>query len=138
MNNSSCEAYTTRQPGTQKKVWTMITPSTTTSSSQQPTSMNADGWQLSQSVDASADNTFGTTAASRRRRSSSSTPRAAHGILSPETVARMDEMTAGGASNEAVRDFLRTYRRQGPMSCLEMLSDPDVLPHLTKAMRDII
>jgi hypothetical protein len=23
------------------------------------------------------------------------------------------------------------------MSCLEMLSDPDVLPHLTKAMRDI-
>jgi hypothetical protein len=53
-------------------------------------------------------------------------------------VARMDEITAGGNDNEAVRSFLQTYRRKGPMSCLEMLSDPDVLPHLTQAMRDIV
>ena len=62
----------------------------------------------------------------------------AHGILSPETVSRMDEMTSGGHGNKAVSIFLETYRKQGPMSCLEMLSDPEVLPHLTKAMREII
>jgi len=62
----------------------------------------------------------------------------AHGILSPEIVARMDENTINGRNNPAVDDFLRTYRRKGPMSCLEMLSDPEVLPHLTQAMRDIM
>lgn len=65
-------------------------------------------------------------------------PHAAHGILSPEIVARMDENTINGRNNPAVDDFLRTYRRKGPMSCLEMLSDPEVLPHLTQAMRDIV
>ena len=81
------------------------------------------GWRLSQSVLASCDTlpSFQT----------------AHGILSPETVSRMDEITAGGHGNDAVASFLRTYQRQGPMSCLEMLSDPDILPHLTQAMRDI-
>lgn len=74
----------------------------------------------------------------RRSAPSSPLPNAAHGILSPETVARMDENTANGRSNPAVEDFLRTYRRKGPMSCLEMLSDPEVLPHLTQAMRDIV
>mmetsp|Transcript_28017 Transcript_28017/g.61738 ORF Transcript_28017/g.61738 Transcript_28017/m.61738 type:complete len:167 (+) Transcript_28017:56-556(+) len=63
---------------------------------------------------------------------------AAHGILSPEIVARMDENTVNGRSNPAVENFLLTYKRKGPMSCLEMLSDPDVLPHLTQAMRDIV
>ena len=62
---------------------------------------------------------------------------AAHGILSPATVLRMHEMTSGGHGNQAVSMFLDSYRRNGPMSCLEMLSDPSVLPHLTKAMRDI-
>lgn len=62
----------------------------------------------------------------------------AHGILSPETVSRMEEITAGGDGNPAVTKFLSSYRRNGPMSCLEMLSDPEVLPHLTRAMRDII
>ena len=62
----------------------------------------------------------------------------AHGILSPETVLRMDEMTGGGHGNPTVTKFLSTYRRKGPMSCLEMLSDPEVLPHLTKAMRDVV
>eukprot|EP00980_Cylindrotheca_fusiformis_P006672 scaffold1391_cov123-Cylindrotheca_fusiformis.AAC.10 len=62
----------------------------------------------------------------------------AHGILSPETVSRMDEITDGGDGNPAVTKFLSVYRRNGPMSCLEMLSDPEVLPHLTRAMRDIV
>jgi hypothetical protein len=62
----------------------------------------------------------------------------AHGILSPETVSRMEDITAGGDGNPAVTKFLSSYRRNGPMSCLEMLSDPEVLPHLTRAMRDII
>lgn len=62
----------------------------------------------------------------------------AHGILSPETVSRMDELTAGGNGNEAVATFLENYRRNGPMSCLPMLSDPEVLPHLTNAMREIV
>merc|ERR1711907_188068 len=79
---------------------------------------------------------------SRRRRKSSSTggsfPGSAHGMLSPEMVERMDENIANsGSSNPAVENFLRTYRLKGPMSCLEMLSDPEVLPHLTRAMRDI-
>ena len=64
----------------------------------------------------------------------------AHGLLSPETVMRMEEMVEleEGASSAAVGQFLRRYRRSGPMSCLSMLSDPDVLPHLTKAMRDVV
>lgn len=65
-------------------------------------------------------------------------PHAAHGMLSPEIVARMDENTRNGRSNPAVESFLRTYRRRGPMSCLEMLSDSEILPHLTQAMRDIV
>lgn len=63
----------------------------------------------------------------------------AHGILSPETVMRMEEMAEfEGRSSEAVNRFLKQYRRNGPMSCLSMLSDPDVLPHLTRAMRDVV
>lgn len=72
------------------------------------------------------------------RRLSSPSHGAAHGILSPEIVARMDENTVNGRSNPAVENFLLTYKRKGPMSCLEMLSDPHVLPHLTQAMRDIV
>ena len=62
----------------------------------------------------------------------------AHGLLSPETVIRMEVMTAGSSRDEAVDYFLRTYRKDGPMACLPMLSDPKVLPRLTEAMRDII
>ena len=61
----------------------------------------------------------------------------AHGILSPETVSRMEYVTRGGSDNVAVSTFLKTYRKHGPMSCLGMLSDPNILPHLTQAMRDI-
>jgi len=74
----------------------------------------------------------------RRKLPPAAIPHAAHGILSPEIVARMDENIINGRSNPAVDEFLRTYRRKGPMSCLEMLSDPEVLPHLTQAMRDIV
>lgn len=62
----------------------------------------------------------------------------AHGLLSPETVMRMEIMNSEATRSEAVDNFLRTYRRDGPMACLPMLSDPTVLPILTQAMRDII
>ena len=62
----------------------------------------------------------------------------AHGLLSPETVIRMEVMTSSKNRDAAVDYFLRTYRKEGPMACLPMLSDPKVLPRLTEAMRDII
>ncbi len=62
----------------------------------------------------------------------------AHGLLSPETVLRMEIMTSSSTRDSAVEYFLRTYKREGPMACLPMLSDPKVLPRLTEAMRDII
>lgn len=62
----------------------------------------------------------------------------AHGLLSPETVIRMEIMTSSSTRHEAVDYFLRTYRKDGPMACLHLLSDPQVLPRLTEAMRDII
>ncbi|CAB9517566.1 expressed unknown protein [Seminavis robusta] len=63
----------------------------------------------------------------------------AHGILSPETVMRMEEMVeTEGRTTKAVERFLSQYKREGPLSCLSMLSDPEVLPHLTKAMRDVV
>jgi len=61
----------------------------------------------------------------------------AHGILCPETVTKMEQTTQGGRSNRAVKAFLDRYRRQGPMSCMELLSDPEILPHLTMAMRGL-
>jgi hypothetical protein len=62
----------------------------------------------------------------------------AHGLLSPETVMRLEDSTSGSLiRSKALQDFLKTYRRHGPLSCLPMLSDPDVLPHLTQAMREI-
>mmetsp|Transcript_5075 Transcript_5075/g.10965 ORF Transcript_5075/g.10965 Transcript_5075/m.10965 type:complete len:192 (-) Transcript_5075:160-735(-) len=62
--------------------------------------------------------------------------RSAHGLLSPEVVARIAD------ANDLVEDsplhrFLKTYRRNGPVACLPMLSDPCVLPELTRAMREI-
>ena len=62
----------------------------------------------------------------------------AHGLLSPETVMRMEIMTSSSNRDVAVDYFLHTYRKHGPMACLSMLSDPNVLPRLTEAMRDII
>lgn len=60
----------------------------------------------------------------------------AHGLLSPEVVMRIadaNDLEADGALHK----FLRTYKRRGPMACLPMLSDPEILPELTRAMRDI-
>ncbi|KAL7534422.1 hypothetical protein ACHAXR_007961 [Thalassiosira sp. AJA248-18] len=60
----------------------------------------------------------------------------AHGLLSPEVVMRIadaNDLEQGGA----LHTFLKMYKRKGPMACLPMLSDPNVLPELTKAMREI-
>ena len=66
--------------------------------------------------------------------------RTANGLLSPQTVHKMKQtiMRNGGVvDNESIATFLETYERDGPMSCLSMLSDSNILPHLTKAMRDL-
>eukprot|EP00339_Tiarina_fusa_P028738 CAMPEP_0117008090 /NCGR_PEP_ID=MMETSP0472-20121206/7732_1 /TAXON_ID=693140 ORGANISM="Tiarina fusus, Strain LIS" /NCGR_SAMPLE_ID=MMETSP0472 /ASSEMBLY_ACC=CAM_ASM_000603 /LENGTH=128 /DNA_ID=CAMNT_0004710035 /DNA_START=70 /DNA_END=456 /DNA_ORIENTATION=+ len=59
----------------------------------------------------------------------------AHGLLCPETVQRMAR--TAGPNDKVVARFLDRYHRYGPMSCIELLSDPDVLPHLTSALRSI-
>jgi len=65
--------------------------------------------------------------------------RAAHGLLHPHTVMRLEEASSLSKikNSAAVNYFLDTYREFGPMACLPILSDPDVLPELTKAMRGI-
>jgi hypothetical protein len=144
INFISIEAYTTSKDLRQlsrntenRKIWNLPSPSNQPQDKKKSSTSNdrrGSGWKLSQAAVNAVDTTFTAPRSSR----ASSSGALAHGLLSPETVARMDEITAGGHSNEAVRSFLQTYRRQGPMSCLEMLSDPEVLPHLTQAMRDII
>jgi hypothetical protein len=62
----------------------------------------------------------------------------AHGLLSPQTVMRLEESIANESRSKPLQDFLKTYRRHGPLSCLPMLSDPDVLPYLTQAMREVV
>lgn len=59
----------------------------------------------------------------------------AHGLLCPFTVERMDAVTRHGEHDQVVRRFLDKYRLHGPMACVDMISDPDVLPHLTQAMK---
>jgi hypothetical protein len=60
----------------------------------------------------------------------------AHGLLSPEVVMRIADSN-DLEMNGALHKFLKTYKSRGPMACLSMLSDPDVLPELTRAMRDV-
>ena len=60
----------------------------------------------------------------------------AHGLLSPEVVMRIADSN-DLEMNGALHRFLKTYKSRGPMACLSMLSDPDVLPELTRAMRDV-
>ncbi len=60
----------------------------------------------------------------------------AHGLLSPEVVMRIADSN-DLEMNGALHKFLKTYKSRGPMACLSMLSDPEVLPELTRAMRDI-
>lgn len=60
----------------------------------------------------------------------------AHGLLSPEIVTRIadtNDLELGGP----LHTFLKTYKSNGPMACLPMLSDPCILPELTRAMREI-
>jgi len=62
----------------------------------------------------------------------------AHGLLSPEVVMRIADLNDNVELNGALHNFLKTYKSRGPMSCLSMLSDPNILQELTKAMRDAI
>jgi hypothetical protein len=61
----------------------------------------------------------------------------AHGLLSPETIMKL-EKSQNIKNSPALKMFLNQYRNDGPMSCLCMLSDPEILPHLTSAMRDLL
>lgn len=65
--------------------------------------------------------------------------RPAHGLLHPHTIMRLEEASSSSKikNSPAVKYFLDTYREYGPMACLPILSDPDVLPELTNAMRRI-
>jgi len=63
--------------------------------------------------------------------------RAAQGLLSPQTVLRLESrITKCGISSPGLRYFLKTYHTHGPMACLPILSNPDVLLELTRVMRD--
>lgn len=63
--------------------------------------------------------------------------RAAQGLLSPQTVMRLEgRITNGGQRSPALRYFLKTYHTYGPMACLPILSNPTILPELTRFMRD--
>jgi hypothetical protein len=56
-------------------------------------------------------------------------------LLSPETVERMAKI---GHHDKVVAKFLDRYcRRCGPISCLDLSSDPDILPRLPWVMREI-
>jgi len=57
------------------------------------------------------------------------------GLLSPRTVQRLT-YNCDVSTSRAVHSFLQTYESEGPMACLPYLSDPDILPELTRAMRD--
>ncbi|KAL7547718.1 hypothetical protein ACHAWF_010998 [Thalassiosira exigua] len=61
----------------------------------------------------------------------------AHGMLSPEVVRRIAD-THEVELDGPLHKFLLKYKREGPMSCLSVLSDPEVLPVLTRAMRDVM
>lgn len=62
----------------------------------------------------------------------------AHGMLSTEIVGRMEQLNCPESRSPALDFFLKSYRKEGPMSCLPMLSDPQILPYLTEAMRDTL
>eukprot|EP00980_Cylindrotheca_fusiformis_P014381 scaffold3827_cov179-Cylindrotheca_fusiformis.AAC.45 len=62
---------------------------------------------------------------------------AAHGLICPETIANMEREASGRTANPVIQKFVETYHRHGPLACEDMLSDPEILPHLTRAMRDI-
>jgi len=60
-----------------------------------------------------------------------------HGLLSPFTVSFIaDVCPEESIESKTLQSFLHTYRSAGPMACVHFLSDPHVLPILTKAMRE--
>lgn len=64
--------------------------------------------------------------------------RAAHGLLHPHTVMKLKEQhESAGEKNDSMTHFLNTYMEEGPLGCLSFLSDPRVLPDLTRAMSRI-
>jgi hypothetical protein len=63
--------------------------------------------------------------------------RAAHGLLHPHTFMKLRDQYEHNGGGDAIRYFLDTYEEYGPMACIPCLSDPDVLPKLTEAMRAI-
>jgi len=91
-------------------------------------------WQYS-----SSDSSRGGAASAIARSDVLPSFRAAHGLLHPHTVMRLEEATSSSRikNTAAVNYFLETYKEFGPMACLPILSDPEVLPELTKAMRGI-
>lgn len=60
-----------------------------------------------------------------------------HGLLSPDVVMRIADSEDLELSGP-LKTFLNTYWSRGPMACLFMLSDPKILPELTKAMRAVV
>ncbi|CAJ1892544.1 unnamed protein product [Cylindrotheca closterium] len=85
-----------------------------------------------QSIKASGEVAKSSDDGSHPTHSSSTGLRMAHGAICPETIAIFEKN-----SNPAIRRFVDTYHKRGPLACEDLLSDPEVLPHLTKAMRDI-
>ncbi len=63
-----------------------------------------------------------------------------NGLLSPETVSVLERNAVffSEGTGEAVEKFLYEYHNNGPMSCMTFLSDPELLPALTRAMGDSI
>jgi len=59
-----------------------------------------------------------------------------HGLLSLDVVTRIADSN-DLESNGPLNTFLKTYFTRGPMACLSMLSDRNLLPELTKAMRAV-
>lgn len=61
-----------------------------------------------------------------------------HGLLHPHTVTKLQERFDNGEiKSQAVNYFLDTYERFGPMACIPCLADPQVLPVLTEALREL-
>ena len=61
----------------------------------------------------------------------------AHGLLSPEVFMRIADTYDGQREGSSIHKFLKLYKSKGPMACLSMLSDGEVLPELTEAMREV-
>ena len=50
---------------------------------------------------------------------------------------RIADTYDGQREGSSIHKFLKLYKSKGPMACLSMLSDGEVLPELTEAMREV-